>query len=387
MRRVAFLVCVAGAAPFLVACGGNVFTTSTSDAGIGGDGAGGAGGAAGGRGSGGRGTGGRSTGGRTGTGGASTGGFIGAGGVVGAGGVAATGGFIGAGGATCTLDCSYLDQPCYRGVCRGNVCFQDVMPDGQLCDDGNACTTGEVCQGGVCSPGTTVGCAQSANPCEISTCDPSTGACAVKPGNDGHVCDDGNACTTADVCSAGQCIGKSAPCAGGDGCCPSGCTPQNDSDCSSCTNIALNAVASSSGGGSGSLGPAAMNDGVGQESCQFHWVFNDTQPAGAYIELQWPDVVTIGSIYIETENTTGTPECSVAGVRNLGAGTVQYQMNSVWVDIASFSGFTNDVRVDFTTPVQTTALRVFDMTATAPGYNSVIYEWHVYPKAGCTPPP
>ncbi|MCD4759438.1 hypothetical protein K8R33_00950, partial [archaeon] len=46
-------------------------------------------------------------------------------------------------------------------------------------------------------------------------------------------CDDGDDCTENDICSAGSCIPGTeiTSCINGDGCCPSGCTIDNDNDC------------------------------------------------------------------------------------------------------------------------------------------------------------
>jgi hypothetical protein len=76
------------------------------------------------------------------------------------------------------------------------------------------------------------------------------------------------------------------------------------------------------------------------------------------------------------------------GNRNIANGTVQYLANNVWHDAATITGFTNDVRVDFPNPVTTTKLRVVNLlTGSSSIFNSVIYEWHVYPQPGCKPPP
>lgn len=371
-----------GALSLTAACGGNVFTTATdSDAGT--DGASAGGGGSGGQNAGGvSSTGGQSTGGR-----AATGGLPGTGGFTGAGGA---GGIVGAGGGagTCGIDCSYLNDACHRGVCTSVGCAKILIPDGESCDDHSLCTSGETCQGGVCT-GMPVPCAPPPSACQTSACDPSTGQCAAKPANDGASCNDSNTCTTGDTCKGGMCVGSPVGCVDGDGCCPASCTSQNDSDCGStgsCTNIALQAVATSSGGGVGTRGPAVMNDGVGESSCEFGWVFNGPTPSGAWIELSWPSAVTIGSIYVETENAT-VQTCGATVPRNLQSGRIQYMQGGSWADIASFGGFTDDVRVDFSNPVTTTDLRIFDMTTAPGGANSMIFEWHVYPETGCKPPP
>ncbi len=83
-------------------------------------------------------------------------------------------------------------------------------PNGSSCNDDDACTADDTCNGqGDClgdpftcdSPAQ---CEESPGSCNGTNCDysPSTG----------DACDDGNACTTADTCSAGTCIGSSIDC-------------------------------------------------------------------------------------------------------------------------------------------------------------------------------
>jgi hypothetical protein len=86
------------------------------------------------------------------------------------------------------------------------------------------------------------------NPCTKDKCDQSAGRCEFKPHDFGNhygqpvACDDGNACTTADVCHAGVCAGTNLPddttCSDGDSCtrsdtCQAGaCTGANPLVCS-----------------------------------------------------------------------------------------------------------------------------------------------------------
>jgi hypothetical protein len=138
-----------------------------------------------------------------------------------------------------------------------------------------------------------------------------------------------------------------------------------------------------------------MNDGLGKSNCGgFHWIFNSSTPTTTcglppceWIELEWPNPVTISSTWIETEPGVGPSTCGL-GNRNIASGTVQYFGNNQWLDIATLSGFTDDPRLDFGVPVTTTRLRVINVVTGSPSiYNSVIYEWHVYPQPGCKPPP
>jgi hypothetical protein len=76
-------------------------------------------------------------------------------------------------------------------------------PDDGPCDDANPCTTGDVCLAGACT-GTVVPCPDDGNSCTDDVCVPATGTCGV-PNTDS--CNDGDACTVADVCTDGTCGG------------------------------------------------------------------------------------------------------------------------------------------------------------------------------------
>jgi hypothetical protein len=71
----------------------------------------------------------------------------------------------------------------------------------KLCDDGDACTTDERCGGGTCQRGAPIKCGD-ANPCTTDSCDPAIGCVFT---NNTIACDDGNACTTIDLCGGGSC--------------------------------------------------------------------------------------------------------------------------------------------------------------------------------------
>jgi hypothetical protein len=165
--------------------------------------------------------------------------------------------------------------------------------------------------------------------------------------------------------------------------------PRSDA-VSGCMDIALAAIASSSGGGipDGGIvnrGPAAMNNGV--LSCDFHWITNDSMSPGNWIELDWATPQTVAMFHMDTVNATSAQCMNIAG-RTVAGGEVQW-WNGTWVSGGSFFGMTDDF--DFTIaggPVSTTRLRIFNLVATTSGYamNSVIYEWFVYASVGCTSP-
>ncbi len=110
------------------------------------------------------------------------------------------------------------------------------------CDDGNACTTSDTCTAGACA-GIGTNCDDS-NPCTDDSCTAATG-CAHTPNT--AVCTDNNPCTQNDLCGNGTCTGVASvncddknPCTT-DACDPfGGCTHTNNglgcSDANACTS-------------------------------------------------------------------------------------------------------------------------------------------------------
>jgi cysteine-rich repeat protein len=88
------------------------------------------------------------------------------------------------------------------GDCCSASCTVDE--NGTICDDGSACTNGDVCAAGVCQGGVLTIC-EASNDCHEASCDPSTGQCSEVTRPNGRFCDDGDACTVSDQCTAGQC--------------------------------------------------------------------------------------------------------------------------------------------------------------------------------------
>ncbi|MBI5549589.1 MAG: hypothetical protein HY901_37360 [Deltaproteobacteria bacterium] len=82
--------------------------------------------------------------------------------------------------------------------------------DGASCDDGNACTRADQCRVGACL-GTPVLCPATA--ClEVGSCDPATGQCAAAAKADGLACSDDDLCTESERCLAGECLGTPKDC-------------------------------------------------------------------------------------------------------------------------------------------------------------------------------
>jgi hypothetical protein len=332
----------------------------------------------------------------------------------------ASGGDGGAGGDTggaapsCTDDaqCIAVSDDCHTGRCEDGECMAEVANEGLACDDDEVCTPPGTCAAGTCQITGALDCSALDDACGTGVCDPKSG-CIRVPANENGSCDDGLFCTVNDACDAdGACMSAAAfdcgapsstcatiacnddidaceetpitACVSGDMCCPSGCTLALDDDCNCGTNLALTATPLSSGGGlPACCGVELMNDGVTEPTCSFHWINNAQVPSGAYIEYQWAAPVTIGSLYVATQQAS-LAVCASAG-RNLESGTVQYWDGVAWVTSTTFSGQLDDVALDLPAPVTTTGLRIYDVITSPGNGNSMIYEWFVYPGTGCTP--
>src|SRR5947208_1430671 len=108
--------------------------------------------------------------------------------------------------------CRAKDQCHEAGVCdpETGLCSnrsKPANPDGTACDDGNACTEADACLAGVCTGTNPVECPPSDQCHEAGVCDPAIGLCSNPPKADGATCDDGNACSQSDTCIAGTCTG------------------------------------------------------------------------------------------------------------------------------------------------------------------------------------
>jgi hypothetical protein len=84
------------------------------------------------------------------------------------------------------------------------------------CGDGNVCNGIEVCDPGTgaCSAGVPLDCNDN-NDCTNDTCDPANGCVHT---NNTNACDDGDLCTTGDVCKLGTCTGTPLICTDGNAC-------------------------------------------------------------------------------------------------------------------------------------------------------------------------
>ncbi len=80
-------------------------------------------------------------------------------------------------------------------------------PSGTACDDGNACTQLDTCSAGACRGPLLVICAPPMDSCQLVACRPATGCTVVGSRADGTSCNDGNPCTRTDSCRTGVCVG------------------------------------------------------------------------------------------------------------------------------------------------------------------------------------
>ncbi|ODS41186.1 hypothetical protein BEH94_09625 [Candidatus Altiarchaeales archaeon WOR_SM1_SCG] len=132
---------------------------------------------------------------------------------------------IGEGPKTCMVGGCSGAKNCTNGI-LGSFLKNDLCC-GVDCSDGDSCTH-DVCSAGVCSNPAVTECTHN-DGCCVNGCSPvddNDCPCA----ND-SCCDDSNFCTI-DSCSTGVCSGTLiSQCFDGDGCCPAGCTKENDNDC------------------------------------------------------------------------------------------------------------------------------------------------------------
>jgi hypothetical protein len=118
------------------------------------------------------------------------------------------------------IDCNDSD------VCTDDSCNPMTgcvnTPNTAPCSDGNGCTVGDACAGGSCVPGAMADCGDM-NGCTDDSCNPMTGQCVHTPNT--APCDDGNACTSGDVCGGGSCGGAPVDCDDTNVCTDDSCDP------------------------------------------------------------------------------------------------------------------------------------------------------------------
>ncbi|MBN4050121.1 hypothetical protein JYT28_00035 [Desulfobulbus sp. AH-315-M07] len=114
----------------------------------------------------------------------------------------------------CGIDCSVIVSPeCFRSECdtATEQCVI-VTDDGAECDDGAFCTVDDSCLDGVCSPGLPNDCGMMATSCHEIACDETTQLCAEQLLPDGTVCEAADLCTVNSKCQMGMCVGNPKDC-------------------------------------------------------------------------------------------------------------------------------------------------------------------------------
>jgi fibro-slime domain-containing protein len=97
---------------------------------------------------------------------------------------------------------------CTRDECVLGQCNHFPISGDTYCDDGDLCTIHDSCVSGECI-GTPLDCNNN-NPCTSNECDPMTGTCQEI--NNNLICDDGDLCTSNDICVNGTCTGLLKDC-------------------------------------------------------------------------------------------------------------------------------------------------------------------------------
>ncbi len=169
------------------------------------------------------------------------------------------------------------ENPCTNDFCDPASGKCQAQPNSALCDDGNLCTQNDQCSNGSCTgtpnptcqcgedkdclqfddadlcngvlecqnnqcvpkPGSEVTCpSDAANPCRVESCEPSTGECKSNAQPEGWPCNDSDACTLNDACTAGECGGEPMACDDDNPCTTNGCDkeqgctfPPNNESC------------------------------------------------------------------------------------------------------------------------------------------------------------
>jgi hypothetical protein len=120
-----------------------------------------------------------------------------------------------------------------------------------------------------------------------------------------------------------------------------------------------------------------MQDGLLQSSCEYCWIGTGTGPGeNEYLQYTWPSARTLWGMWIDTEPGTGS-ECPATMERTLAGGDVQWWSGSSWITDGTVTGQADDWVWQFTEPVTTTAIRIYDAYS-SPSINAVVFEWEVY---------
>ena len=113
---------------------------------------------------------------------------------------------------------------CLEPACdpTNGTCSLASVAEGEACEDGDLCTAAEACSAGQCVPKELVDCGDG-NACTTDVCKAAEGCSYVEKTS---LCDDGSACTALDVCQAGSCVGVPVDCDDADPCTDDACSAE-----------------------------------------------------------------------------------------------------------------------------------------------------------------
>ena len=101
-----------------------------------------------------------------------------------------------------------MDAPCLAAACDAATgdCSLVAAHEGAPCNDNDPCTLADSCVGGTCTGGPAPICKDD-NPCTDDSCESGAGCVYT---NNALPCNDGDVCTTLDLCAGGDCVGGAA---------------------------------------------------------------------------------------------------------------------------------------------------------------------------------
>ncbi len=201
---------------------------------------------------------------------------------------------------------------------------QKLLPNGVPCNDGNLCTSDDVCDNGQCLGNPQL--CEDVNPCTIDTCVPQTGACKHKPGPTGAFCSDGDRCTVGDLCVAGSClVGQINAC---DCASDADCAVQDSADLCTAKHLCVNKFCI--------LGPAPAPCAPSSEPCKSNVCdptsgkcglvnFAMSSPCSDGNVCTWPDLCKDGAcastlIHCDDSNPCTDDSCVPGASTGSGAG-------------------------------------------------------------------
>ncbi len=115
-------------------------------------------------------------------------------------------------------------NPCTNDSCDAKLGCQTAPASGDPCNaDDNPCTVADQCKDGTCLAGSAKAC-DSGDTCMLGKCNLADGKCTYNNKN-GQPCNDGNPCTSNELCAQETCKGGAVNCDDGSPCTADSCDP------------------------------------------------------------------------------------------------------------------------------------------------------------------